>query len=93
MTRMTHHIVFTLFVTSVTCLFAQDPRGTISGLVIDSSNALIPGATVRATNTETGVVASGVSNSQGAYEIPYLNPGTYKVGVELTSSFQLTDPP
>ncbi len=81
---MTHHIVFTLLGTSIACLFAQDPRGTISGLVIDSSNALIPGATVRATNTETGVIASGVSNSQGAYELPYLNPGTYKVEAENT---------
>jgi len=66
------------------CLMAQDPRGTISGLITDSSSALIPGAAVRATNTETGVVASGVSNSQGAYEIPYLNPGAYKVEAEIT---------
>jgi hypothetical protein len=73
-----------LLVTCGACLLAQDPRGTISGLVIDSSNALVPGATVRATNMETGVVTSAVSNSQGAYAIPYLNPGASKVDATIT---------
>jgi hypothetical protein len=65
-------------------LSAQDPRATITGQVTDSSTALIPAVTVRATNLETNVTATGVSNGQGAYEIPYLNPGTYKVDAEIT---------
>ena len=64
-------------------LLAQDPRATITGQITDSSNALIPAVTVRATNLETNVTATGVSNGQGAYEIPYLNPGTYKLEAEI----------
>ncbi len=63
---------------------AQDPRATITGQITDSSNALMPAVTVRATNLETNVAVTAVSNGQGAYEIPYLNPGTYKLEAEIT---------
>ncbi len=63
--------------------WSQDPRGTITGLVADSSGAVIPGASVKATNLDTGVAVSAVSNDTGAYEIPYLNPGAYRLEVEL----------
>src|SRR5258706_16166084 len=46
---------------------AQDPRGAITGQVMDSSLAVIPGVSVRATNLETNIAASAVSNAQGAY--------------------------
>ena len=62
---------------------AQDPRGGISGILMDSSDAAIPGVQVRATNTETGVVASAVSNAFGSYQIPFLLPGLYRVTAEL----------
>ena len=57
---------------------AQDPRRTITGQVVDASSAVIPGVSVKATNLETNVVVTAVSNAQGAYEVPYLLPGTYK---------------
>jgi hypothetical protein len=63
---------------------AQDPRRTITGQVVDASSAVIPGVSVKATNLETNVVVTAVSNAQGAYEIPYLLPGIYKVDAELT---------
>ncbi|MBI4873667.1 MAG: TonB-dependent receptor [Acidobacteria bacterium] len=66
-------------------IFAQqDPRGRIEGQVTDSTGAVVPRATVRATNSETRVVTHTVSNQQGAYEIPYLNPGTYRLEAEVT---------
>ena len=64
-------------------LVAQDPRGTIEGQVTDTSGAVVPKAGVRATNTETGVTISAVSNDQGNYEIPYLLPGQYRIEAEL----------
>ncbi|MCL4402699.1 MAG: TonB-dependent receptor [Acidobacteria bacterium] len=64
--------------------WAQDPRGAISGSLTDSSGAAIPAVTVRATNAETGVVASAVSNATGSYQIPFLPPGMYRVTAELT---------
>ncbi len=63
---------------------AQDPRGAITGTVVDATNAVIPGVTVRATNAETGVSASAVSNTAGNYNIPFLLPGRYRVTAELT---------
>ena len=45
---------------------------------------MIPGATVRATNIATNVTVSGQSNADGNYEIPYLLPGKYRLGCEMT---------
>jgi hypothetical protein len=44
---------------------------------------LIPGVTITATNTGTGVVATAVSNESGAYNFPSLSPGSYKLTAEL----------
>jgi hypothetical protein len=62
---------------------AQDPRGTITGQIMDASGAVIPGVSVRAANLETNVATTALSNAQGAYEIPYLLPGVYKLDAEL----------
>lgn len=62
---------------------AQDPRGTITGQVTDASGAVVSGAAIRATNVDTGVKVSAVSNAQGNYEILYLSPGTYKLEAEM----------
>ena len=63
-------------------LSAQDARGTVLGRVTDPSAALISGASVRATNTGTGVVAAAKTNEAGNYTLPYLPPGNYQVRCE-----------
>ena len=63
--------------------FAQSSNANLSGTVSDAGKAFIPGVTVTATNTETGVVSTAVSNETGTYTIPSLLPGTYKVSAEL----------
>src|SRR4051812_32007959 len=63
--------------------FAQSSNANISGTVTDAGKAFIPGVTVKATNTQTGVVSTGISNETGTYTIPSLLPGTYKVSAEL----------
>lgn len=77
---MRHYLAFLILCLP---LFGQDPRGTIAGRILDSTNALIPAVSVRATNLETNVTATAISNAQGSYEIPYLNPGTYKIEAEI----------
>jgi hypothetical protein len=62
---------------------AQEFRGTITGTVSDPSSAILPGATVTATNVDTGVTASAVTNAEGIYLIPFLTPGRYAVSAEL----------
>jgi hypothetical protein len=56
--------------------------GTITGTVIDESGAIIPGATVTVTNKATSVSRNLVSNEQGLYSAPALEPGKYDVRVQ-----------
>ncbi len=69
-----------LFVT--TALIGQGLFGTISGIITDSSGAVIPGATVTVTNTQTNVSVTLQTNSAGVYNASNLNPGTYRVHAE-----------
>ena len=62
--------------------FAQ-VNSSIGGTVQDASQALIPGVTVTATNTQTGVVATTVTNESGTYNFAALIPGIYKVTAAL----------
>jgi hypothetical protein len=64
-------------------LLAQSGNGGLTGTVEDTSNALIPGVSITATNTETGVTTTAITNESGAYNIPSLIPGTYKLTAEL----------
>jgi len=63
--------------------FGQSPAGTILGTVTDSSGAVVADVPVRATNMETGLVASARSNEAGRYQIPFLPPGFYKITAEM----------
>ncbi|MPZ18920.1 MAG: hypothetical protein GEV06_13545 [Luteitalea sp.] len=63
--------------------FAQDPRGTIRGRVLDSSGAIVPGATISATNVTTGVRVSAETNEEGMYSIPFLPAGIYTIEADL----------
>jgi len=53
--------------------------GTITGAVTDANQAVIPGAQVNVTDTDTGVVHAYTSNEAGIYTAPFLLPGHYKV--------------
>jgi hypothetical protein len=67
----------------IAALFAQTTNANLGGTVSDSSKALIPGVTVTATNTATGIVSTNVTNETGAYNFASLQTGTYKVTAEL----------
>ena len=58
--------------------------GTISGVVTDSSGAVVSGATVVATNTQTGVKTTATSDGKGFYSLPALPVGDYDVQITLT---------
>jgi hypothetical protein len=63
--------------------FAQVDRAAVSGTVKDSSDAVVPGATVTTRNVATNVSATSVTDAQGVYAIGGLIPGSYVVDVEL----------
>ncbi len=61
---------------------AQQVSATLIGTVTDPSGATVPNATVTATETRTGVVRKATTTSDGAFTIPYLAPGAYRVEFE-----------
>lgn len=63
-------------------LFAQSDRGTITGTVTDAAAALVPGASVAATNPETGVQFRTATTNTGNYTIPSVPAGSYDVTIE-----------
>ncbi len=62
----------------------QSSNASVGGFVQDPSQAVIPGVTVTATNVETGVVTTVLTNESGTYTIPSLLPGTYRLSAELS---------
>ena len=71
-----------------TGLFAQDFRATLAGVVTDPSGAAVPNANVKAINAATNEGREVQSNAQGAYNIPFLDPGNYNIEVRA-NGFQL----
>lgn len=59
----------------------------IQGLITDPSGAAIPKASVRITQTNTGLVRTTMSGSNGTYELPNLPVGPYRLEVQ-DSGFQ-----
>ena len=55
------------------------PVGSISGKVVDPSEAVIPGVSVVICNVETGVRQTTTTNSDGFYSLPALPPGQYQI--------------
>ncbi len=62
---------------------AQGVFGTISGTILDSSRAVVPGATVTVTNVNTGTARTVITNEAGIYNATSLIPGVYKVEAEM----------
>ena len=61
---------------------AQRTTGTLRGQVLDPAEAVVPGATVTATNQDTSVSKTTATTSAGEYVFPDLLPGKYTVSVE-----------
>ena len=63
---------------------AQVVGANLSGTVLDSSKAALPGVTVTITNTATGRQQVLVTDEEGRYRAVALQPGPYEVTAELT---------
>ena len=74
---------FLALVTSVGAFAQGSSTASISGVVIDSDGAVIPGATIVIKNTKTGESFNTVSSGAGTFSIPALITGTYTVSVSL----------
>src|SRR5258708_5764752 len=63
---------------------AQTDQGSITGVVDDSSGAVIPNAQVTATNIDTGLALEAKSNSSGVFVFSPLKIGNYTVSATST---------
>jgi len=70
--------------------FGQSTFGTILGTVRDQSGALMPGCVVTVENTGTSLRRSALADETGSYTAPNLEPGTYKVKMEMPG-FQVAE--
>src|SRR5437016_6398014 len=57
--------------------------GALTGRVMDSSGAVLPGATVTATSLDTGQSRTATTGEDGGYSLNLLTPGNYKVRFEM----------
>src|SRR5437867_5046715 len=66
------------------CAFGQaGATSSMSGVVVDSSGAVIPGAAVTARHNATGAEFKAVTAENGTFTIPALDPGEYTVTIFL----------
>ncbi|MGC1299301.1 MAG: carboxypeptidase-like regulatory domain-containing protein, partial [Alloacidobacterium sp.] len=73
----------------ILCLFlghspAQTTNGLITGTVTDTSGAVVPDAQVTVTNVGTSLTRNTTTNNTGAYILPQMPPGVYKIDVSKT---------
>jgi hypothetical protein len=81
---MKRSLVAVLFLLLVpAAIFCQEFRGTLSGSVTDPTGAVIAGAKVTITETQTGTKIDTVSDNAGQYTAPFLLPGDYQISVKL----------
>lgn len=62
--------------------FGQTINGNISGTILDQQGAVIPGAMVTATNTETGFKRSVTASDNGSFRVTGVPVGNYSVRAE-----------
>src|SRR2546422_1961134 len=76
-------LVACVILADATLVLAQGAVGTLNGRVVDPGDAVLPGVTVTATNTNTNVARTTVTNDEGFYSLPALEPGVYTVQAGL----------
>src|SRR5678809_1055804 len=73
---------FVISALSCTSIWAR-ATAQISGTVKDQTGAVLPGVEVTATQTETGIARSTVTNETGSYVLTNLATGPYRVEATL----------
>ncbi|MBI4909931.1 MAG: TonB-dependent receptor [Acidobacteria bacterium] len=67
---------------SILALAQTTGTATLVGTLTDSTGAVVAGAKVTVVNIGTSFTSTTVTNNEGYYFVPYLNPGTYQLSIE-----------
>jgi hypothetical protein len=73
---------FALLLTTSVSAQVDVATATLKGTVTDQTGAFIPGVKVTATSVDRGLSRTTVTDSDGTYQIPLLQPGKYEVKME-----------
>jgi len=73
-----------LLMMSCSTALAQTITGSVTGVVTDSSGALINGAKTTLVNKATGIVSNANTNGAGVYSMPFLPLGSYALTVSAS---------
>ena len=78
--------------------YTQLSSAAVVGTVSDASGAVIPGVSIKVTNTGTGLTRETLTNESGNYRVDLLPPGNYQVkltvdGKPLTQNFEIKADP
>jgi hypothetical protein len=79
--------VVTLLLGCAFCALAQSSY-TVSGTVVDSTGAIVPGATVRIIRSPAIVAGESITDSAGHFNIPGNAPGNYRLEVAEFAGFR-----
>ena len=74
---------FLLFVTTLVPSAAAQTAATISGIVQDASQGVLPGVTVTVHSRDTGLTRTTVTGPEGRFVLAQLPPGVYELRAEL----------
>src|SRR5229473_910625 len=74
-------LLFALCALLFAAAYAQSATATLSGTVEDQNGAIVPGAAVTLVNRATGLQRETMTNDQGSFTIPLLQPSTYSLTV------------
>jgi hypothetical protein len=66
---------------SMSLVAQSTTQGSIAGTVLDSSEAVVPGATISIVNSATGFSINLASDNSGYFKAPLLEPGKYTVTI------------
>jgi hypothetical protein len=64
-------------------VIAQSERGSITGVVQDTTKAVVPGVPVKVINTATNATTHVVSSESGTYSAANLPPGLYRIEASI----------
>lgn len=73
------------FVLSIGHSYAQAGTGGITGVVSDSTGAVVPNATVKAVSNDTGAQQTTTASGEGVYTFTLLKPGKYSVSANASN--------
>ena len=84
MSRSIRFVAILLFLSLVSSILAAQSTTSLHGVVSDAKGAVLPGATVKIYDSQTGFTRTVTSGGDGVYQFLQIPPATYVINVSAT---------